>query len=69
MVQLPAGTAVRLRYGLHFVLDGREVEVATTQYVLVRVTRAYVVTYTTLRSRVAGLSPLFEASARTIRLG
>ena len=67
-VQLPAGTSVRLRYGLHFVLDGRQVEVATTQYVLIRGT----VLHRHLHHaavEVARLSALFEASARTIRLG
>jgi hypothetical protein len=67
-VRLPAGPSVRLRYGLRFTVAGNQVVVAITQYALVRGTRAYVVTYTTLPSRSAELSTLFEMSARSIRL-
>jgi hypothetical protein len=68
-VRLPAGASVRLRYGINFTIGGRSIAVAITQYALVRGTRAFVVTYTTLPSQAAKLSPLFEASARSIRLG
>ncbi len=67
-VHLPAGAAVRLRYGIRFAVGGKSVVTATTQYVLVKGYRAYIVTYTTLPSLDASRSALFAASARSIRL-
>jgi len=67
-IKLPAGPSARLRYGLRFSLGGKQIVVAITQYALVRGTQAFVVTYTTLPTRAAKLSTLFEASARSIRL-
>ena len=67
-IQLPAGPAARLRYGIRFSVGGRQVVVAITQYLLVRRTQAFVTTYTTLPALSARLAPVFEASARSIRL-
>ena len=67
-VQLPAGPSARIRYGIRFSVGGKQIVVAITQYALVRGTKAFVVTYTTLPSRATKLSTLFEASARSIRL-
>lgn len=67
-LQLPAGPAARLRYGIRFSVGDRQVVVAITQYVLVRRTQAFVATYTTLPALSAKRVPVFEASARSIRL-
>jgi hypothetical protein len=67
-LQLPAGPSVRLQYGIKFTLGGKRVVTATTQYVLVNATTAYIVTYTTLPKLLGKYAGLFTTTARSIRL-
>jgi hypothetical protein len=67
-VRLPAGSSVRLQYGIKFTLGGRRVVTSTTQYVLVDGTSAYVVTVTTLPKLFGSYASLITAMARSIRL-
>jgi hypothetical protein len=67
-VLLPAGRAVRLRYRQR-VQTGTPVErVAVTQYAVARNRTIYLLTFTTLPRQLARYLPVFEQSARSLRL-
>ena len=66
---LPAGPAVRLRYSINIPSpkSGRVVT-ATDQYLFVRGSTGYVVTFTTTPALRAQYAPIFATSARSIQL-
>jgi hypothetical protein len=67
-VKLPVGSSVRLQYGIRFTLAGKRIVTSTTQYVIVRGTTAYIVTFTTLPRLLATYTSLIAATARSIRV-
>ena len=68
MVKLPAGKAVKLTYRARFSVRGKRLDTALTQYALMNAGAAIVVTYTTLPRLVAKYRPMFERSARSLRV-
>ena len=68
MVKLPAGKAVKLTYRARFNVRGKRLDTALTQYALMDAGAAIVVTYTTLPRLTARYRPMFEHSARSLRL-
>ena len=68
-VRIPAGRAVRSSYRIRVNLDaGKSVLASLVQIGMLRGRTSYIVTYTTLASRLAHYAAAFDASIRSIRL-
>jgi hypothetical protein len=69
IVRIPAGAAVRSSYRIKVNLDNAKFVIASlTQIGMLRGRTSYIVTYTTLASRLPHYKASFEASIRSIRL-
>lgn len=68
-VTLPAGAAVELHYRERLRAAGRTVDVAVSQWGLLRGGHAYVLTYSVRPSRAGAYAGTFARSARSFRVG